>query len=205
MRWLNLVTPPAEAVEPVTLTEAKAHLRIDADITTYDQLVTDLIVAARDRAELETNRQLLTAGYQLVMDAFPCGPIELPRPPLQSVTAVTYVDAGGLTQTWSSSLYQQLAPRGPFAGRGLLMPVYGEIYPVTRPETLAAVTVAFTAGYGLAATTVPRSIRQACLLMIGDWFRMPEQMVIGENAFAFPLPVGAAALLRPFKSEPLQW
>jgi uncharacterized phiE125 gp8 family phage protein len=204
MRWLSLVDE--SNVEPIEVAEAKRHLRIEATDTYYDALIDGLIQAARERAELETGRQLITAGYELALSAFPCdgAPIELPRPPLAAVSSITYVDSNGTTQTWSASDYQVLAPSGPYAARGLVLPVYGETYPDTRPETLEAVTVAYTAGYGAGPANVPRAIRQAMLLLIGDWFRFPEQVVAG-GAAQLPLPVGAAALLRPYRNEPTQW
>jgi uncharacterized phiE125 gp8 family phage protein len=198
-RYTTLITAPT--VEPLTLAEARLHLRLDSDDTEPNPLITALIVAARERAELETSRQLITATWSLVLPAFPCGVIELPRPPLVSVTGVTYVDLAGVTQTWSSSEYQFIAPSGPYCGRGLLAPRYGYTYPDTQPDTLAAVTVTFTAGYGANASSVPQSIKQAMLLLISDWYQHPEQVVVGDNAVAIPLPVGAAALLRPFRND----
>ena len=47
---LVLVTPPA--TQPVSLTEAKLHLRVSD--TTEDTLITALIAAARERAEAIT-------------------------------------------------------------------------------------------------------------------------------------------------------
>jgi uncharacterized phiE125 gp8 family phage protein len=194
----------APTSEPLTLAEVKLHLRVDSDITAHDSLITALIVAARERAELETNRQLITATWQLVLEAFPCVEIELPRPPLLSVTSVTYVDPAGVSQTWSTSEYQFIATSGPYARRGVLRPKYGYTFPDTRPDTLAAVTVTFTAGYGTSADSVPQSIKHAMLLMIGDWYAHTEQLVVGQSAVALPLPVGARALLRPFRNHPTQ-
>lgn len=67
---LQLVTPPAG--EPVSLAEAKQHLRVDGDDD--DLLIGSLIAAARQAAETQTGRQLITARWKLVLDAFP-GPL----------------------------------------------------------------------------------------------------------------------------------
>ena len=67
---LQLVTPPAE--EPVSLAEAKQHLRVDGGDD--DLLIGSLITAARQAAETKTGRQLITARWKLVLDAFP-GPL----------------------------------------------------------------------------------------------------------------------------------
>ena len=81
---LTLTTPPA--VEPVTLAEAKAHLKIDT--TDDDALITALIPAARARAEWHTGRALVTQGWTLWLDAWP-DIIAIPLPPLQAVASVT--------------------------------------------------------------------------------------------------------------------
>lgn len=51
----------APAEEPVTLAEAKAHLRVSG--TDEDAYIDALVKAARGRAESLTRRQLITATY----------------------------------------------------------------------------------------------------------------------------------------------
>ena len=64
---MQLITPPAG--EPVSLAEAKLHLRVDFDDD--DSLIQVLISAARQAAETLTNRQLVTARWRMVLDSFP--------------------------------------------------------------------------------------------------------------------------------------
>ena len=59
---LQLVTPPAE--EPVSLAEARLHLRVD--FTDDDALITSLIAAARQAAETLTGRQFVTDRKSVV-------------------------------------------------------------------------------------------------------------------------------------------
>src|SRR5690554_6904374 len=103
MTWaLVRVTQPAE--EPVTLVEAKTHLRVDA--TDEDALISSLIASAREHVEAFQLRALVTQTWRLSLDRFPRGRvIRLPRPPLQSVTSITYTDPGGAQQTLSNTLY----------------------------------------------------------------------------------------------------
>ena len=62
-----LITPPA--LEPVSLADAKAHLRLDTDDD--DQLVTAAIVAARVHVEALTRRLLIEQGWRVYLDRWP--------------------------------------------------------------------------------------------------------------------------------------
>lgn len=128
-----------------------------------------LIAAARRRIEAWEWRAHITQTWQLVLDRFPplrCGrdwTIYVPRPPLQSVSSITYLDNEGDQQTLASSKY-----RVDSSSRvGRITPAYGESWPATRPVT-GAVTITFVAGYGDAATDVPEETRQAILILAGQ-------------------------------------
>lgn len=193
-RWsTSLATAPA--TEPLTATEAKLHLRVDH--TTDDDLITSLIVAARQHCENFTGRALITQTWDLKLDAFPSlgEPIRLVKPPVSSVTSVTYVDADGATQTWTSSLYRTDLPAGTWAQAGRIEPAHGESYPEIR-QVSNAVTVRCVHGYG-AAATVPDAIKAAMKLLIGHWYENRESVIVG--ATAMPVPMAVDALLVPFK------
>src|SRR5947199_210729 len=66
---LRLITPPS--IEPVTLAEAKAHLRLE--ISDDDALVSDLIGTARELIEEEVARSLITTAWGLTLDQFAYG------------------------------------------------------------------------------------------------------------------------------------
>ena len=86
----------AAAAVPVTLTEAKAHLRVD--YTTDDTLITTLINVATEYAEKRLGRALITQTWAAYFndwdEAFANSPdndaIHLPYAPLQSVTHIKY-------------------------------------------------------------------------------------------------------------------
>lgn len=161
MSALTLHTAPVE--EPVTLAEAKMHCRITS--STEDALVSAWIIAARGRAENYTHRRFITQTWDWSMDAFPYGVLAVPHAPLQSVTAITYVDAVGLEQVLDPAAYQVDAMSDP----GRIAPAAGGTWTwvVVPSNTLNAVTVRFVCGYGLAAD-VPQEIRAAMLLHISD-------------------------------------
>lgn len=165
---LLLVTAPT--LEPVTLPEAKLHVRELSD--DQDSLIENLIKAAREEAEAYTGRAFCTQTWKLTRRNFPCEFV-LPNPPLVSVTHVKYYDADGTLQTIDSSDYRVTATSEP----GCIEPAYGEAWPTPR-DISEAVEVQYVAGYsGTAATSVtntPQGIKHAILLMVGEWYEHRE-------------------------------
>lgn len=152
---LKIFTAPLE--EPVTLAEAKLHVRETE--TGMDALILALISAARDHAERYTGRRLITQTWDWFLDSFPAA-LEVPYPPLASVTSIKYFDTTGVEQTLAASGYLVDAKSEP----GRITPSYGNSWPSTRTQ-LNAVTVRFVCGYGLHAA-VPEAMRIAQLLHI---------------------------------------
>lgn len=170
---LSLVTAPT--VEPVTLAEARLHLKSDDSATTDDTLITALITAARELAENETRRALITQTWKLTLDEFPAeGLIYVPRPNLISVTSITYIDDDGVSQTLASDQYTVVTDTLP----GEIHVAYDVDWPTTRAVP-AAVTVNFTCGYGATAAAVPGPIKAAMLLDIGDMYVNRESAIVG--------------------------
>lgn len=190
---LTLTRTVEPALEPITLVEAKAHLRVDD--TTEDDYITALITAARMHCESLTERQFNTATYVLRLDEFPIrctDVVRLPRPNLIAVSGITYTDSDGTTQTLSSTLYQVDAASLP----GRLMPAYGQVWPVTRPD-LNAVAITYTAGYGATAALVPLPIRHAIKLLVSHMFENREPVVVGTITSEIPMTV--KSLLGPYR------
>jgi uncharacterized phiE125 gp8 family phage protein len=188
MGW-KLKTGPT--IEPVTLPEAKLHLKIDSD-TTDDNLVTALITAAREQAEKYTGRALIEQSWEYKFEEFEDDEIELPNPPAISVTSITYVDTSGVTQTLSTSVYDLDAHTDP--GRVFLK--YNQLWPSTL-DIENAVTITYKCGYGTAASSVPASIRAAILLIIGHLYQNRENVVVGRTPVE--LPQGAESLLNAYR------
>lgn len=135
------VQPTAQAVP---LADLKLHLRVTHDAE--DALILAVLAAAVSDGEHLTNRQWLQATRVLTMDAFPAddGPVELPRPPLQSVTSVQYVDLDGVTQTMDATDYQLDNSSGTMPAK--LYPGYGMTWPETRDQ-FGAVTITYVCGW----------------------------------------------------------
>lgn len=179
---LAIVTPPAS--EPLTLAEAKAHLRIDhAD---QDGRINGLIRAAREYVERHTGRQLMQAEWNVTFDRFPCSSAEelrLPLWPVQSISSIKYLDAAGVEQTWSSASYTAYVAREP----AIIRPSYGNYWPSTRDEP-GAVRVRQVSGYASAAA-IPEIAKQVMYLLIGHWDEHREAVVTGGLPAALQLSV----------------
>lgn len=211
---MPIVVQTAPAVEPISLAEAKTHLRVD--IPDDDALIQGFIRAARLNLERTYRRAFLTQTLMLSLDYFgqpdftptwmygwpptmltygPTGwmvptasTIEL-RAPVQSVTSVTYVDPSGTTQTLAPANYTLDIASEP----GRLMPAQGKIWPVTAPVP-NAVQVTFVAGY-TSPGLVPDDMKSAIKLLLGVWYQNREQVTIATRLVAVELPYGVQALM----------
>lgn len=182
----ELVTAPAQ--EPVSLSEAKTHLRYDD--SDEDSLILRLIENGRRLIESYTSRQLVTATWKMHMDCFPRGDIQIRKCPVASVSSITYSDTNGSSQTWSSSNYQTDLVSYP----ARIRPEYNVVYPSTRLGKFNAVTVQFVAGEAVSA--VPKQAKQAILIYVGHLFEHRE--LVGNAAF-YELPFAFQALVDSLK------
>jgi uncharacterized phiE125 gp8 family phage protein len=168
--------------EPLTLDEVKLHLRVD--LTDDDTLITRLISAARRICENYTERSFITQTWKASIDSFP-DVVELLHGPVSAVSAISYTDIDGNTQTMDASDYILD-----------LENVIARITPATSwPSTqniINAVSVTYTAGFGSSASNVPDDIKAAMLLIIGKMYDQREDSVL-------KLPSASEYLLDPYK------
>lgn len=176
---LTLTTPAAALA--LDWSEVYGHLRLYSD-DERTRIVADLVPAVTQKAEEKTGRQFISATWTQYLDGFPSTgvAIELPKPPLQSVSSIKYYDTAGVLQTWDAANYSVIAPSGPFARRGYIVPAYGIAYPSTQ-AIIDAVQIAFIAGYGAAYGNVPALIRAAMLLILGELYERREESTIGVS------------------------
>jgi uncharacterized phiE125 gp8 family phage protein len=175
---LRLIAPPA--AEPLSLADAKDHLRIDADNTAFDAMIPAWIKAARESAEHILQRALVTQDWELVLDAFPCGPIALAYPPVQQVISVKYLDTLGVEQTLAPAAYALDFENEP----GWVHPALGTSWPATL-ATVNALRVQFRCGFGGAAA-VPASIVDWIKLHVGISKRNAEGFAQGVSVAELP-------------------
>ena len=187
---LRLTSGPA--VLPLTLAEAKDHLRVEH--SDEDDLITRLIETATqhvDGIDGILGRACITQTWTLTLDAFPAA-IILPLPPCQSVDAITYIDTDGASQTLAVSGY----PATGVGGAARVHPAFDTQWPATRvvPE---AVSVTFTAGYGDTGADVPAPIRSAILMHVAHLYEHRE--TVTALGYLKELPHGYHALVSDYR------
>lgn len=184
------VLTAAPAAEPISLAEAKAHLRIDT--ADEDTLISSLIVAARMLTERVLGLALITQSWSHYLDAVPQrGCVALPLGPVQAVSAVTLHDKDGGAATVDASDYSVDTLSDPAR---LVMTAAVQSVGL-RPFN--GFEVAFVAGFGAGANDVPQPIRQALLLLLTHWFERREPVELGPGPQG--VPAIAAGLLQPFR------
>jgi uncharacterized phiE125 gp8 family phage protein len=182
---MSLTLNISPAAEPVTLDQAKAHLRVDT--TDDDALITTLISSARARAEWHTGRAFVTQSWTLWLDAWPCsGVVEIPLPPLQSVSSVTAYALNDSATVLDAATYQVDSAASP--ARLALKP---DASPPVALRALNAIAITFIAGYG-DASDVPAPVQQAILMIVAALYAHR-----GDEAAETPQE--ALALLAPYR------
>jgi uncharacterized phiE125 gp8 family phage protein len=186
---MGLRLTSAPATEPVTLVEAKAHLRLETSAD--DTYVTSLIVAARQYVEEVCWRGLIAQTWELTLDDWPStDQIDLPRGEVTAITSVKYDDATGAEQTLASSNYT-LDGYPP----ARLVLKSSASWPDLDGEVLA-IRILFVVGWANAAA-VPMPIKQAVLLLVSQLYEQRTPEVTGAQIAKVDFAVDA--LLRPYR------
>lgn len=192
---MALLMTSGPTIEPVTLAEAKAHLRVDS--AAEDTLITALITTSRLQIEAALSIALLSQTWSYFIDRLPRdGVIALPLRPVRSLDAVRrHQDDGG---------FAVLPPSG-FTLDGLSMPpriVARETTAfATAPRLANAYEFSVTVGFGATAADVPAPIREAVLQLTAHWFEHRDPSEIGTEAARIPAAV--SQLLAPWQSPRL--
>jgi uncharacterized phiE125 gp8 family phage protein len=172
--YLVLATPPEGY--PVTLADAKAHLRITD--TTEDEVIEAMLQASCDTIEGETRRALMAQQWDLHLDQFPTVTswgvpyIDLPFPPCRTVDEIAYRDSAGAYVAVDPAAYRVALPAGPKAMPARVWPPNTTYWPQLYDGEMDSVKVTFTAGYldepAEEGQAFPAALRAAILLMLGD-------------------------------------
>jgi uncharacterized phiE125 gp8 family phage protein len=196
---MNIKILARGTAEPVTLVEAKLHLRVD--LSDDDALITAMISAAREMVERYTSRTLIYTAYRLTMDNWPYD-IELPRSPAieaaaNLVTGIAYItpriryydgDGNQQTMTYAAGDFEILLDNNPPL---LVLPPSG-IWPVTYPLQRGAIEIDWIAGYGSASTGIPELLRLAIMMLVAHWYEHREAV----GSFGSEVPLAVDSVLR---------
>lgn len=209
------------AVEPLTLAQAKSHLRVD--FTDDDTYITSLITAARQYVEQVTNRAIFNRSMLLTLDYFPFPgwsttygqtyntalswyyrgmTIRLPKPALVSVESITYLAADGVTSIVIDPAKYIVDTTSEL---GRISPAPGYTWPYQQNYLPGQVRITYTAGTygdGVEANNCPQTIIQAMLLLIGHWY---EHREAASEKPQTNIPLAVDALLASETFDSFEW
>lgn len=187
MLTVTVVVPPAS--EPVSVEEARAHLRVDA---TEDGLLAALIPAARERLEQYLRRALARQTLRAVWDVprVPAGGLspvaakeqvlEIPYPPLVSVSRVAVEAKAGTWEDLDPAQYVLQAEFFP-----------ARLAPASGSWAGNRVLVEYQAGH----ETLPPALRRGLLMLVAHLYEHR-----GDEQGAEPdLPGSVRAVVSPWR------
>jgi uncharacterized phiE125 gp8 family phage protein len=184
-----LLTAPA--VEPVTLDEAKAFLRVEHNDD--DEVIAALVAGSRIHVEAQTRRALITQGWRISADAWPPDGRLIVRPaPLQTLDAARVYDFDNVAHDVDTQAFV-----ADLAGSALIFAPNLASWALPAPGRLAAgIELDVTVGYGDAAIDVPEALRQAIRLLTAHWY---ENRGLAAMGTVTVLPSTVAALIAPYR------
>ncbi len=177
---MALVLTTGPALEPVSLSEVKLHLRVDHG--DEDQLIASLITAARIHLETMLGLVFITQHWSLFLDEWPqSSSVVLPLSPVQSITRLTLYDESDGAGVINPSNYflDALSQPARLIWRGS----------TTRPwpeRHFNGIEIALTAGFGAAASDVPQPLRQAVRLLVAHWYERRDPVGLGDEGGDIP-------------------
>lgn len=177
--WYPAKTTTEPTTAPVTASEVKSRLYIDFDDDNGD--IDILIAAATDYVERYCNIRLMAQTVEAKCDGFDDFSF-LPFGPVQSVSAIKYIDIDGAEQTLDTAIYEV---RNDDLEASIVLQ-YDKVWPARRVNS--RITVTAVVGYAV----LPPAIKQSVLLIIATGFKDRE----AQEALTFST---ADALLSNFR------
>ena len=183
-------TPVPSLALPVE--EMKDHLRMGsgfADDGLQDGLIETQLRAALAAIEGRIGKMLFQRRFLWALEDWRDEEQALPVAPVSGVVSVTLVDAAGGEVVVPSGAYRLVKDlhRPRLAGKGTALP--------TIPSE-GAVKVVFDAGFGAAWTDIPVDLRQAVLLLAGEFYEHRHD----DGAQAAGLPFGVVTLIERWRT-----
>jgi uncharacterized phiE125 gp8 family phage protein len=181
---VTVITPPASLI---TIAEARKHL---VDLPQEDEEYVKILIAGAsswiDGPNTWLARPLGVQVLEAQFSEWPCAWAELPYGPVLELISITYVDPAGDSQSYPVE--------DPFVIN----------MPAVRGR-MGDVRIRYRAGYGSKDTNdatkwiddVPAPIKVAVMMLVAQWYRTREPIVIGATVEALPFAV--EALLQPYR------
>lgn len=187
---LTEVTPVPSGAMPVE--EMKDHLRLGsgfAEDGLQDGLIETYLRAAVAAIEGRIGKMLFQRRFQWVLEAWRDDEQALPVAPVAGIVSVTLVDATGGQVVVPGTSYRLIPDlhRPRLAGKATALPAI----PMD-----GQVVVEFDAGFGLDWGDIPVDLRQAVLLLAGEYYEHRHE----EGLQAGGLPFGVMALIERWRT-----
>lgn len=189
--YLTRTAAPTDT--PISVAEAKAHMRVD--VSDDDTLIASLISAATTLLDGYDGRlggrALFTQSWTISTRSALASKLYLPVVPVQSVTSISYYDANDADQSLTVSDFHVHA----FDDIAWLYPKSGTVWPTVydRPD---AIRVEFVAGRAVA--DIPDDLKTALLLLVAHWYQNREGVgaTVGQAA---EIPFGISAIINKYR------
>ena len=213
----GLKTATAWTTNVVSIADFKLFARIDSSDTSENALIESLVFLAQDMAEAYTTRAITTQTLQLFLDRLPfysdenlregvyTAPdlqsnsnfIVLPKPNLVSVTHVKHYDNDDTATTFATSNYYVDTT----SEQGRVVLKNGASWPTASELRNAnAYEIQYVAGYGGAASDVPKPLVQAIKMLA---LHLYENREIATSMNVKLIPNTIAMLFAPYKVQRL--
>lgn len=192
---MTLVLTSGPGLEPVSLAEAKAHLRVEDDAE--DTLIASLIVTSRLHIEAVLGMAFLTQEWSWIIDAWPdLAVLRLPLRPVQAITRIRIFGEDGSATSVPPDRYLLDGLGAP----ARLVRRRGRVWP--QPGISASgIEIGLRVGFASKAQDVPHPLRQAVLLLVAHWYEHREPGELGSPAI--PVPDEVSRLVAPYRSHRL--
>ena len=158
----NLLVQGPE-LEPVSVQQLRDYLRASAD---DDALLTSLLTAARIMIEAQTGLRLISQDWQVYVNRWTDGVIELPIWPVQKITAVKFLPEKA--RTIDAGSYELVK-----VGRPALIDIKNAALPSALSARLG-VQIDLRAGYGDGPEDVPETLSFAVLALAAHWYDIDD-------------------------------
>jgi len=187
---MALVMTSGPAAEPVTLQEAKAHLRVDHAFE--DVLISSLILTSRLHVEAALDLALIDQSWTLQLDRWPdSGIVDIPLSPVKTISAVRVKDANGVVTVIEPESY--MADKASRPARVVFEPG-------SQPQSglrAGGIEITFTTGFGTQPSSVPAPLRHAILMLVAHWYDNRNLAEAGSAAARIPEQI--SDLIAPFR------